>query len=244
MAFLLETGTLEEAERLGRKVLETRTRVSGRSHPDTLISMSNLAETYRALGQLDRAKLLQREAIQLGEKQLGSGHPISLSAKFYLAFCQLQSNETQSAMEMLAELSEPLKAAWGPQNPYTRICQGLSRPKSQDRIGEVLKALLSKQREETLAPLSRRMCSTASLSSPQKFLLQMLRKSIPECISEYKFRVVQTLQSHARVDKLSKLSGHNHCSSMIEWPLIRSRKRHVNSLFSCGLRGLAALDST
>jgi hypothetical protein len=50
MASLAETyrnqGRWKEAEELGVQVRETRTRVLGQEHPDTLASMANLAETY------------------------------------------------------------------------------------------------------------------------------------------------------------------------------------------------------
>lgn len=57
------------------RVIETRKRVLGEEHPDTLISMNNLAYTLKSLGGKDDALGLITECHQRRERILGSTHP-------------------------------------------------------------------------------------------------------------------------------------------------------------------------
>ena len=57
------------------QVLETRKRVLGAEHPDTLTSMANLACTLRDRGFLDEAEKLMTESATLSSKKLGNDHP-------------------------------------------------------------------------------------------------------------------------------------------------------------------------
>jgi hypothetical protein len=69
-----EQGRLEEAEKLGVQVMETRKRVQGPEHLHTLTSMSNLAFTYREQGRLEEAIMLMKICFQIRKRILGSGH--------------------------------------------------------------------------------------------------------------------------------------------------------------------------
>ena len=52
-------GRWNEAEKLEVVAMETRKRVLGDRHPDTLTSIANLAETFRSQGRWDEAEKLQ-----------------------------------------------------------------------------------------------------------------------------------------------------------------------------------------
>ena len=52
---LMRQGRPQEAEPLARAIVADSVRVRGADHPDTLFSMSNLAEAYRVAGRLDLA---------------------------------------------------------------------------------------------------------------------------------------------------------------------------------------------
>ncbi len=56
-------GRLDEAEPLYLRALEAQERTLGPSHPDTLLSLSNLADFYRAQGRLDEAESLLRRTV-------------------------------------------------------------------------------------------------------------------------------------------------------------------------------------
>jgi hypothetical protein len=67
------------------KILETRKRVLGQQHPDTLISMSNLALTLWTLERWEEAEKQQTEAIDLLRTTIGEDHPITVNAIDILA---------------------------------------------------------------------------------------------------------------------------------------------------------------
>ncbi len=57
------------------QVMETRKRVLGHEHPDTLTSMNNLAWTFWSLDRKKEAIQLMSEVVQYSEKRKGSDHP-------------------------------------------------------------------------------------------------------------------------------------------------------------------------
>ena len=61
-----DQGRYNEAEQLQLRTLEARRRVLGAEHPQTLISMCNLACLAAVRGERDRAVELFRELLELG----------------------------------------------------------------------------------------------------------------------------------------------------------------------------------
>ncbi len=63
------------------EVLETRRRILGDEHPDTLTSMSNLATTLSEQGDLAGAWEIEERVLETRRRVLGSEHPdTSISA--------------------------------------------------------------------------------------------------------------------------------------------------------------------
>ena len=60
------------------QVIKTRKRVLGEEHPDTLISMANLASTYSNQGRWKEAEELQRQELETYSRILGQEHPNTL----------------------------------------------------------------------------------------------------------------------------------------------------------------------
>jgi hypothetical protein len=58
--------------------METRKRVLGTEHPDTLTGMANLAVTYHSHGRLRESKELGVQVVHLSKGVLGAGHPDTL----------------------------------------------------------------------------------------------------------------------------------------------------------------------
>jgi hypothetical protein len=73
----------------------------GSEHPDTLMTLSKLAELYRAQGRYGEAEPLYHKALQLCEKVLGLEHPKTLAIQS--RFVLLRLNQERIA-EALAEL--------------------------------------------------------------------------------------------------------------------------------------------
>jgi hypothetical protein len=65
--------------------METRKRVLGEEHPDTLTSMANLALTYRNQGRWKEAESLFVQVMEMEKKVLGEEHLLTLTSMSYLA---------------------------------------------------------------------------------------------------------------------------------------------------------------
>ncbi|KAK3346535.1 hypothetical protein B0T25DRAFT_461163 [Lasiosphaeria hispida] len=73
-----ELGKYQEAEQMHRQMLQPREKDLSKEHPDTLISMSNLASVFDSQGKYQEAEQICRQVLQLREKVLGKEHPNTL----------------------------------------------------------------------------------------------------------------------------------------------------------------------
>jgi len=78
-------GLYAEAEPLLTAVLETRRRVLGPEHAETLTSMNELANAYHFQGRYAEAETLHRETLGIRKRVLGPGHPATLTSASSLA---------------------------------------------------------------------------------------------------------------------------------------------------------------
>ena len=62
------------------QVMETRKRVLGAEHPDTLTRMNNLAHTFHLQGRNKEAIQLMEGVVKSSEATIGPNHPITLEA--------------------------------------------------------------------------------------------------------------------------------------------------------------------
>jgi hypothetical protein len=67
------------------QVLEAKKRVLGAEHPDTLVSMANLALTYKNQGRWKEAEELQAKELNICSRVLGAEHPDTLTSMNNLA---------------------------------------------------------------------------------------------------------------------------------------------------------------
>src|SRR5437762_3512580 len=84
-------GELKEAEELGVQVMKTQKRVLGLEHPDTLLTMHNLASTYYNQERWKEAEELEVQVMEARKRVLGPEHPDSILAMHTLAltyYCQ------------------------------------------------------------------------------------------------------------------------------------------------------------
>ena len=56
-------------------MLALRRKVLGDEHPDTLAAMSNVALSYKELGDLEKAARVEEEVLALQRKVIGDQHP-------------------------------------------------------------------------------------------------------------------------------------------------------------------------
>src|ERR1700722_9647439 len=81
----VDSGRWKEAEKLYVLVMETRKRVLGEEHPDTLMSMDHLASTYRTQGRWKEAEVLEVSVMETKMRVLGEEHPDTLTSMGNLA---------------------------------------------------------------------------------------------------------------------------------------------------------------
>ena len=74
-----------EGEELQVWVLEARTRLIGKEHPDTLDAAGNLANTYGEQGRLAEAEEIQVGLLEASRRVLGAEHTDTLLAAGNLA---------------------------------------------------------------------------------------------------------------------------------------------------------------
>ncbi|KAI9777309.1 MAG: hypothetical protein M1816_004797 [Peltula sp. TS41687] len=91
-------GRWKEAEKLFVQVMETRRRVLGQEHPDTLTSIANLASTYRNQGRWKEAKELFVQVMETRKRVLGQEHPDTLTSIANLAVLGQQHPDTLTSM--------------------------------------------------------------------------------------------------------------------------------------------------
>ena len=82
---LQEQGYFKEAETLKNKVLDTRKRILGVEHPDTIRAKVNLAVTYQYLGKYTEAEKLEIQVLDAVNRILGVEHPGTINAMANLA---------------------------------------------------------------------------------------------------------------------------------------------------------------
>src|SRR5260370_13210622 len=70
-----EHAKYEQAKPLYQRALTIREQVLGPNHPDTALSLNNLAPLYRWQGSSDQVKPLYQRALAINEQALGPNHP-------------------------------------------------------------------------------------------------------------------------------------------------------------------------
>jgi tetratricopeptide (TPR) repeat protein len=75
----------KEAEELQVQVVETRKRILGPDHPDTLNSMANLSSIYQDQRRLKEAEEVMVQVMETRKQLLGPEHPVTLNSMSNLA---------------------------------------------------------------------------------------------------------------------------------------------------------------
>ena len=117
-------GQNERALKLFEETLVLRKAKLGPDHPDTLVSMNNLANSYHDAGQNDRALKLYEEALALVKAKLGPNHPLTLVNMNNLADSYADVGQNDRALKLFEETLALLKAKLGPRPPlHARILE-------------------------------------------------------------------------------------------------------------------------
>jgi tetratricopeptide (TPR) repeat protein len=95
--------------------------ILGADHPDTLLSMNNLAQAYQAAGKLERALPLLEETLPLMKAILGADHPDTLMSMNNLAQGYKAASKLDRALPLLEETLRLRKARLGVDHPQTLL---------------------------------------------------------------------------------------------------------------------------
>ncbi|KAI4247881.1 MAG: hypothetical protein L6R42_009493 [Xanthoria sp. 1 TBL-2021] len=114
-----ECGLYRKAARMHKQTWDRRKAVLGERHPDTLISMGNLALTYGHQGRWKEAKELEVAALEIRKRVLGEEHPHTLISMGNLASTYLHQGRWKEAKELEVAVMETMKKVLGEKHPHT-----------------------------------------------------------------------------------------------------------------------------
>jgi tetratricopeptide (TPR) repeat protein len=118
---LRSDGRYQEAEMSFKQVMERRKAKLGEDHPDTLISMTNLALTLSDQGQWEEAEKLELQVTESHKMKLGADHPSTLTSINNLASSLLNQGRWEEAERLCVQVMETSKAKLGVDHPDTLI---------------------------------------------------------------------------------------------------------------------------
>jgi tetratricopeptide (TPR) repeat protein len=116
---LRDQGDYNEAKKLFVQVMETRKRVLGQEHPETLASINNLASTYRNQGRWKEAEELETQVLETRKRVLGQEHPDTLRSINNLASTYRDQGRWKEAEELETQVLETTKRVLGQEHPDT-----------------------------------------------------------------------------------------------------------------------------
>ena len=112
-------GRYTEAEGPLTQVMETRKRVLGPEHPDTLTSMHQLALAYWGQGRWKEAQELQEQVMETSKRVFGPEHPDTLASIHQLGLTYWDRGRRKEAEELFTQVKETRKRVFGPEHPST-----------------------------------------------------------------------------------------------------------------------------
>ncbi|KAF2621980.1 kinesin light chain 1 [Macroventuria anomochaeta] len=114
-------GQYSAAETTHRQALSLREEVLGEKHPDTLMSMNNVATALSGQGQYIKAEKMLRKTLELREEVLGEKHPSTLVSMNNLAVALNEQGDYAEAEKMHRETFKLRKGVLGEKHPDTLV---------------------------------------------------------------------------------------------------------------------------
>ena len=124
----------------------------GPDHPDTVLTMGNLANSYSDLGQHQQALKLNEQVLKKQREILGPDHPHTVLTMGNLAYSYSHLGQHQQALKLKEQVLEKQREILGPDHPHTVFSMG-NLASSYSDLGQHQQALklkeqvLEKQRE-------------------------------------------------------------------------------------------------
>jgi eukaryotic-like serine/threonine-protein kinase len=115
----LDEGKHEQSEALTSQSVEIRRRVLGPEHPETLMSMSNLADVYEDEGKYAQAEALYSQTQEIQRRVLGPEHPLTLYTLSHFVFMYQREGKYALAETYAAQALAGGRHSLGAENPDT-----------------------------------------------------------------------------------------------------------------------------
>ncbi|KAI9853499.1 MAG: hypothetical protein M1813_002204, partial [Trichoglossum hirsutum] len=103
----------------GMRAFEIRTEVLGKEHPDTLMSMSNLAMICLNQGKWEQAEVLEEQVLQTRKRVLGGEHPDTITSMNSLAATYRKRGRWEQAGVLQVRALDICKRVLGEEHPDT-----------------------------------------------------------------------------------------------------------------------------
>ncbi|MGH3832882.1 MAG: tetratricopeptide repeat protein, partial [Pseudonocardiaceae bacterium] len=117
--YLVTRGEPQPARALFERVYQLNRDLLGDDHPDTLNSVSNLANDLRELGEHQRARQLDEETLTRCRRVLGDDHPRTLNSASNLANDLRELGEHQRARQLDDDTLARRRRVLGDDHPHT-----------------------------------------------------------------------------------------------------------------------------
>ena len=108
-----------EAESLYRRAIVGFEKALGTEHPDTLLSLSNLAKLLSEKCDHDGAEVLYRQILDVRVKVFGRDHPDTLTSLNKLAELLVEKGDKEGAEGLYRRVLEGFEKKWGSDHSYT-----------------------------------------------------------------------------------------------------------------------------
>jgi tetratricopeptide (TPR) repeat protein len=154
-----------QAESLERQALLIKQNALGEEHPETLISIGNLATTLWQMGDLPGARALQEKVLEIHRRVLGEEHPHSLISIGNLATTLWQMGDLPGARALEEKVLEIHRRVLGEEHPSTltsinnlastlwKIGDLPGARALQEKALEICRRVLGEEHPETLVSL-------------------------------------------------------------------------------------------
>ena len=101
--------------------MEINTKILGREHQYTLMSMANLASTYRDKGRRKEAEELGKQVMETQKNVLGQKHPDTLMTMHNFAYTLRSQGRDKEAIILMVQVERLRNEILGSDHPYTLV---------------------------------------------------------------------------------------------------------------------------
>ena len=232
-----------------------REKALGPEHPDTAISLNNLAELYGTTGDYAKAEPLYRRALGIWEKALGPEHPYTARNLENLAFLKIDLGKVDGALEFVGRAQKAQEAQLGNILSFTSEQQRLEFQKTTNpftllaTLGsapDIAQAVLHNKGVVLDSMLEDRLVAEASKDAKQREVIDQMRAA-KQLYTRLSMEVPKDFSTEARQRRKAELEKRATQVELLEATLARQvsglgRARRALSVTLAEVQGSLAAD--